>query len=81
MPIPKQKGPQNLPDWKKGKGITARELNSIKDSIAKTIVGGNGIEVKTIGNQVIISQENEQIIPQGIANSTTQYAYWAPWTP
>lgn len=51
--------------FRKGDKISADHLNEIVDAVLRQIHGGEGINVKWVGNRLIIEQKtNKQIVPQ-----------------
>lgn len=47
-----------------GDTIPADWLNAIADAVVERIVGGSGVFVQRIGNRVIVSMRNSQIVPK-----------------
>jgi hypothetical protein len=48
-------GFNKLHKWESGQSITAPMLNQLRDTIARTIIGGAGVQVTQLGNQVLIT--------------------------
>ena len=54
---------QKLP-FRKGDPLTADLLNMLVEMIPHVLQGGRGINVRRLGNKVIIEQTGRQIIPK-----------------
>jgi len=47
------------PSFRPGQELRASDLKKITDMLARRIIGGKGIDVKTFGNQVVIAKSGE----------------------
>ena len=51
-------------EFKKGQTLEAQMLNALVQLIPQVLQGGYGINVKRVGNKVIIEDTTRQIIPK-----------------